>query len=239
MTTSSTPVRIVEETPAYWRVLFDNPPLNVVDASVFEGLQDLLARMDASPNLRVVVFESANPEFYLAHFDLTGKTGEHHHNCRAFRPPDPDGYFRPSHQVPGGQHREDPRLRPGREQRIRPCLRHALRVAREDATGSTRSRGGSASRRWRHGTPPTVVGRGRALEIVLGANDFDGDTAERYGYVNRALPDGSWTVSSMCSRAASPPSIGVPIATAKDLSTRSRCHPSTDFSTPATPLRPR
>src|SRR5207237_9120281 len=36
---------------------------------------------------------------------------------------------------------------------------------------------------------PDLVGRGRALEIVLGANDFDGDTAERYGYVNRALPD--------------------------------------------------
>jgi enoyl-CoA hydratase/carnithine racemase len=36
---------------------------------------------------------------------------------------------------------------------------------------------------------PLIVGRGRALEIVLGANDFDGDTAERYGYVNRALPD--------------------------------------------------
>ena len=35
-----------------------------------------------------------------------------------------------------------------------------------------------------------LVGRGRALEIVLSANDFDGDTAERYGYVNRALPDG-------------------------------------------------
>src|SRR5438552_18866499 len=37
---------------------------------------------------------------------------------------------------------------------------------------------------------PHLVGRGRALEIILGANDFDGDTAERYGYVNRALPDG-------------------------------------------------
>ena len=50
MTTSSTPVRIVEETPVYWRVLFDNPPLNVVDGSVFEGLQELLSRMDASPD---------------------------------------------------------------------------------------------------------------------------------------------------------------------------------------------
>ena len=75
MTEPATPVRVIEETSAYWRVLFDYPPFNIVDATMIEGLQDLLARMDASPNLRVVVFESANPEFYLAHFDLTGKTG--------------------------------------------------------------------------------------------------------------------------------------------------------------------
>jgi enoyl-CoA hydratase/carnithine racemase len=68
-------VRVIEETPAYWRVVFDYPPFNIVDASIFEALQDLLARMNASPSLRVVVFESANPEFYLAHFDLTGKIG--------------------------------------------------------------------------------------------------------------------------------------------------------------------
>ena len=37
--------------------------------------------------------------------------------------------------------------------------------------------------------PKVLFGRGRALEIILSANDFDGDTAERYGYVNRALPD--------------------------------------------------
>src|SRR5258708_1424527 len=75
MTESGTPVRVIEETSAYWRVLFDCPPFNIVDATIFEGLQDLLARMDSSPSLRVVVFGSANPEFYLAHFDLTGKTG--------------------------------------------------------------------------------------------------------------------------------------------------------------------
>src|SRR5712691_13012519 len=75
MTESGAPVRIIEETSAYWRVLFDYPPFNIVDATIFGGLQDLLARMDASPSLRVVVFESANPKFYLAHFDLTGKTG--------------------------------------------------------------------------------------------------------------------------------------------------------------------
>jgi enoyl-CoA hydratase/carnithine racemase len=72
---SAAHVRVIEETSAYWRVVFDYPPFNIVDATIFEGLQDLLARMDASPSLRVVVFESANPEFYLAHFDLTGNTG--------------------------------------------------------------------------------------------------------------------------------------------------------------------
>src|SRR5438132_3321409 len=68
-------VRVIEETPTYWRVVFDYPPFNIVDATIFEGLQELLARMDAGPSLRVVVFESANPDFYLSHFDLTGKIG--------------------------------------------------------------------------------------------------------------------------------------------------------------------
>src|ERR1700739_746332 len=75
MTESPAPVRAIEETPAYGRVVFDYPPFNIVDASIFEALQDLLARMDASPGLRVVVFDSANPDFYLAHFYLSGQTG--------------------------------------------------------------------------------------------------------------------------------------------------------------------
>ena len=74
-TKSTVPVRVIQETSAYWRVLFDYPPFNIVDATIFEGLQELLARMAASPSLHVVVFESANPEFYLAHFDLTGNIG--------------------------------------------------------------------------------------------------------------------------------------------------------------------
>jgi enoyl-CoA hydratase/carnithine racemase len=74
-TNPAAPVRVIEETPAYWRVVFEYPPFNIVDATMFEGLQNLLVRMDTRQSLRVVVFESANPDFYLAHFDLTGKTG--------------------------------------------------------------------------------------------------------------------------------------------------------------------
>ena len=72
---SAAHVRVIEETAAYWRVVFDYPPFNIVDATIYENLQDLLVRMDTDPSLRVVVFESANPDFYLAHFDLTGKLG--------------------------------------------------------------------------------------------------------------------------------------------------------------------
>src|SRR2546423_2825733 len=72
---TTAPMRVIEETRAYWRVVFDYPPFNIVDADVFQALQDLLVRMDTTETLRVVVFESAIPDFYLAHFDLTGKIG--------------------------------------------------------------------------------------------------------------------------------------------------------------------
>jgi enoyl-CoA hydratase/carnithine racemase len=186
---SPAPLRVIEETPAYWRVVFDYPPFNIVDATIFQGLQDLLARMDASPSLRVVVFESANPEFYLAHFDLTGKTG----NITTAVGPS------------GLPILTDTFVRLTRSPvvsiaKIRGCVRGAssefvlacdMRFASRENTllgqpevGVGVHPGGGGTERL-----PLLVGRGRALEIVLGANDFDGDTAERYGYVNRALPD--------------------------------------------------
>src|SRR5258706_9125300 len=189
MIESAAHVRIIEETSAYWRVVFDYPPFNILDATIFEGLQDLLARMDASPSLRVVVFESANPEFYLAHFDLTGKTG----NITTAVGPSGlpilmDTFVRltTSSVVSIAK--------------IRGCVRGAcidfvlacdMRFASRENTllgqpevGVGVHPGGGGTERLPH-----LVGRGRALEIILGANDFDGDTAERYGYVNRSLPD--------------------------------------------------
>ena len=189
MTASTEHVRVIEETSAYWRVVFENPPFNIVDATIFEGLQGLLARMDSSPNLRVVVFESANPEFYLAHFDLTGKTG----NITTAVGPSGlpiliDTFVRLT---------KSPVVSIAK---IRGCVRGVssefvlacdMRFASRENTflgqpevGVGVNPGGGGTERL-----PLLVGRGRALEIVLGANDFDGDTAERYGYINRALPD--------------------------------------------------
>jgi enoyl-CoA hydratase/carnithine racemase len=189
MTESATALRVVEETPAYWRVVFDYPPFNMVDATVYEGLQDLLARMDASPNLRVVVFESANPDFYLAHFDLTGKIG----NIMTAVGPSGlpvlmDTFVRLTKSPVVSIAKIRGCVRGVSSEFVLACdmrfaSRENTRLGQPEVGVGVHPGGGGAERL------PHLVGRGRALEIVLGANDFDGDTAERYGYVNRALPD--------------------------------------------------
>ncbi len=190
-TRSAASVRVIEESPAYWRVVLDNPPLNIVDVGMFEGLQNLLGRMDASPSLRVVVFESANPEFYLAHFDLSdlsrslglvntaGPTG---------LPILMDTFVRLTRSPVVSIAKIRGRARGVGSEFLLACdMRFASRenaaLAQVEVGAGVHPGGGGTERL------PLLVGRGRALEIVLGGNDFDGETAERYGYVNRALPN--------------------------------------------------
>ncbi len=188
-TESTTPVRVIEETSAYWRVLFDYPPFNIMDATIFEGLQDLLARMDSSPGLRVVVFESANPEFYLAHFDLTGKLGNITTAVgRSGLPILMDTFVRLTTSPVVSLAKIRGCVRGACSEFVLACdMRFASRentlLGQPEVGVGVHPGGGGAERL------PHLVGRGRALEIILGANDFDGDTAERYGYVNRSLPD--------------------------------------------------
>jgi enoyl-CoA hydratase/carnithine racemase len=180
---------VVEETPTYWRVVFDYPPFNVVDDNMYGGLQSLLARVDASPSLRVIVFESAMKDFYLSHFDLTGKLGN----------------ITTAVGTSGFPILMDTFVRLTRSPvvsiaKIRGCVRGVssefvlacdmrfasrenMRLGQPEVAVGLHPGGGGTERL------PHLVGRGRALEIVLSGNDFDGDTAERYGYVNRALPE--------------------------------------------------
>ena len=189
MTESATPLQVIEETPAYWRIVFDYPPFNVVDAAMFQGLQDLLARMDVSPSLRVIVFESAIREFYLSHFDLTGKTG----NITTAVGPSglpilTDTFVRLTRSPVASIAKIRGCVRGVSSEFVLACdMRFASRentLLGQPEVGVGLHPGGGGTERLPH-----LVGRGRALEIVLGANDFDGDTAERYGYVNRALPE--------------------------------------------------
>ena len=183
------PLRVIEESPAYWRIVFDYPPFNIVDATLYQALQGVLARMDASPSLRVVVFESANPEFFLAHFDLTGKTG----NITTAVGPSglpilTDTFVRITRSPVASIAKIRGCVRGVSSEFVLACdMRFASRentLLGQPEVGVGVHPGGGGTERL-----PPLVGRGRALEIVLGANDFDGDTAAQYGYVNRALPD--------------------------------------------------
>ena len=189
MIESAAPLRVTEETPAYWRIIFDYPPFNVADGTMFQALQDLLARINVDPSLRVVVFESANRDFYLSHFDLTGKLGN------VMTAVGPSGL-----PVLADTFVRITRSPVVSIAKIRGCVRGAcsefvlacdMRFASRENTRLGQPEVGVGLHPGGGGTErlPHLVGRGRALEIVLGANDFDGDTAERYGYVNRALPD--------------------------------------------------
>ena len=189
MPDSADTVRVVEETPAYWRVIFDYPPFNVMDADIFESLQKLLARMDASADLKIVVFESANPDFYLAHFDLTGRIG----NITTAAGPTGlpvllDTFVRLTKSPVVSIAKIRGCVRGASSEFVLACdmrfaSRENTRLGQPEVGVGVIPGGGGATRL------PLLVGRGRALEIILSANDFDGDTAERYGYVNRALAD--------------------------------------------------
>ena len=89
---------------------FDHPPINTITATTVAELAELVDLIEQDPDLNVVVFDSANPDFYLAHYDT------------AFpRPGCPLGSTVPGPTVAGagGQHRVDPRTRPRRRKRVR------------------------------------------------------------------------------------------------------------------------
>jgi enoyl-CoA hydratase/carnithine racemase len=188
-TNSAAPLRVIEETPAYWKAVFDYPPFNVLDATIFEGLQDLLLRMNGSESLRVVVFESAIPDFYLSHFDLTGKTG----NITTAVGPSGlpilmDTFVRLTKSPVVSIAKIRGCARGGSSEFVLACdmrfaSRENTRLGQPEVAVGLHPGGGGTERL------PHLVGRGRALEIILSGNDFDGAMAERYGYVNRALPD--------------------------------------------------
>ncbi len=183
------PLRVIEESPAYWRIVFDYPPFNIVDATLYQALQGLLARMDASPSLRVVVFESANPEFDLAHFALTAESlGLLKTAGPSGLPILMDAFVRLTRSPIVSIAKIRGRARGVGSEFVLACdMRFASRenaVLAQVEVGAGVHPGGGGTE-----CLPPLVGRGRALEIILGANDFDGATAERYGYVNRALPD--------------------------------------------------
>jgi enoyl-CoA hydratase/carnithine racemase len=186
-------LRLTEVTPQLWRVTFDNPPVNVIGPEMMGDLKNLLAELEGNDTVNVVVFDSADPDFYLAHYDLAADPAV------AEALPSPTGYaawvdvtvrLSKLSAVTISAVRGIARGA-GSEFVLATDIRFASRekaVLGQMEVGFGAVPGGGAA-----GRLPALVGRGRAFEILLGGADFDGDTAERYGYVNRSVPDAEFT----------------------------------------------
>jgi enoyl-CoA hydratase/carnithine racemase len=175
--------------PSYWRVTFDNGPVNLLDPDTVEQLGTLIERIEKDPHLTVVVFRSEKPGYFMAHWDFLAD------NARvAAMPPGPtglhpylDNFVRLSKLPVATISEIRGRTRGAGSEFV---LASDIRFASEKAVfgqfevsvGAVPG-GGPMARLGR------LVGRGRALEILLGGDDIPAGLAAEYGYVNRLIPD--------------------------------------------------
>lgn len=170
-------------------VTINNPPVNVITMDLFAELTALSTALKADPELTVVVVRSADPDFFLAHFDVAAilerpigfepqrdvQLKPFHALCERFRCMNKVIIGQIEGRVGGG----------GAELAASFDMRFGVR-------GKTRINqmevplgilpGGTGTQRL-----PRLIGRGRALEVILGGDDLDAETAERWGWLNRVF----------------------------------------------------
>ncbi|MBY3386290.1 enoyl-CoA hydratase/isomerase family protein [Rhizobium laguerreae] len=183
-------IKVDRRTPAYWRVTFDNPPFNIFGPETIPQLEKVIADIETDPNLKVVVFDSDVPGFFLTHYNFTppleestslpsGRTGLH---------PLPDMLVRlskaPAVSIALIRGRA---TGVGSELALASDMRFASRekaILSQWEVGAGFVPGGGPMARLSR-----LMGRGRALEVLLGSDDINGELAEQYGYVNRSFAD--------------------------------------------------
>ena len=202
---SWTHLRIDRRSRGYCRVTFDHAPINTITATTVAELAELAGLIEQDADLNVVVFDSANPDFYLAHYDVENDPGR----TAALGvgptglPAWTDVLVRLSRAPVVSVASIRGRARGAGSEFVLACdLRFASRENTllgqfEVAIGLVP--GGAPMARLAR-----LAGRGRALEILLVADDLDGPRAAEYGYVNRVIADGRLDdeVDAMASRLA-------------------------------------
>jgi enoyl-CoA hydratase/carnithine racemase len=187
---SWTHLSIDRRSPGYCRVTFDHPPINAITATTVVELAELVGLIEEDADLNVVVFDNANPDFYLTHYDV-----EHDPGKTAALPAGPTGMHawldllvRLSRAPVVSIASIRGRARGAGSEFVLACdLRFASRentLLGQFEVGIALVPGGGPMARLSR-----LVGRGRALEILLVADDLDGPRAEQYGYVNRTIAD--------------------------------------------------
>ena len=175
---SWTHLTLDRRSPAYWRVTFAHPPINTITATTVTELSQLVDIIEREPELNVVVFDSANPEFFLAHYDTENDPGR-----TAAMPPGPTG-MHPWLDLMARLSRAPVvsiasirgRARGAGSEFVLACdMRFASRentLIGQFEVGAGFVPGGGPTARL-----PRLVGRGRALEVLLVADDIDGARA--------------------------------------------------------------
>ncbi|MEV4395304.1 enoyl-CoA hydratase/isomerase family protein [Nonomuraea sp. NPDC049607] len=194
-------------------VVMDAPPMNLIGPELVRDLANLVGELETGQAIRVVVLESADPDYFVPHVDLTKVADYTAEAAKAGGPGDASLgmlWYRLSELPVVTIAKIRGRARGAGSELALACdMRFA---ARENAvlgqievgTGAPPGAGGMQHL-------ARLLGRGRAMEAILGADDFDADTAERYGWINRALPDAELDafVSRLARRIASFPVEGV------------------------------
>jgi enoyl-CoA hydratase/carnithine racemase len=183
-------IRLEQRSPSYWRVTFDLPPVGIFGPKNLSPLNEIISKIETDEQVKVVVFDSALEGFFITHWDFlakpeddpgmpAGKTGLQ---------PLPDMLARLSRApVVSIASIRGRATGVGSELALACDMRFASRekaILSQWEVGAGLVPGGGPMARL-----PRLIGRGRALEVLLGADDIPGDLAERYGYVNRAFPD--------------------------------------------------
>ena len=197
---------LTRRSPRYWRVTIDHPPLNIFGPDTIPQLNEIITALETDKDVTVVVFDSAVDGFFLTHYDFLAKL-----EATTRLPPGPTGL----------QPLPDMLVRLSRA----PVVSIASIRGRATGVGSElalacdmrfASREKAILSHFEVGAGvvpgagpmarlPRLMGRGRALEVLLAADDIPGDLAERYGYVNRSFPDSELDtfVESLATRIAS------------------------------------
>ncbi len=188
--TKSAQLRMTRQSATYWRVTIDNPPINVMGPEMVRQFQEVMNALETDEQVRVVVFDSAVKDYFLNHSDFLAKLED-----LTSMPAGPTG------------------LPPWPDFLVRltrvPVVSIALIRGRATGNGSEitlacdmsfASREKTILSQWEVGVGmvagggpmarlPQLIGRNRALEVLLSSEDLKADQAEEYGYINRALPD--------------------------------------------------
>ena len=193
----------------------NNPPINLITMALFGELARLAEELEADPAALVFVLKSADPDFFLAHFDVaaliamadapappTDNANAYHAMCQRFRTMDKVTIAQIEGRVGGG----------GAELSMNFDMRFGVlgkTVINQMEVPIGILPGGTGTQNL-----PRLVGRARAMEIILGGIDVDAETAERWGWLNRALPANAIDahVNALARRIASFPADAVRLA---------------------------